>query len=59
MTDETPTKQRTVLSTTKDVAEVAAFAYVAIASITGLHHLAQDWKDILKEKRQAKKDQKK
>lgn len=52
--NETPEKNST-LSTIKTAAEVVVLAYTAAAAAKGLYGLASDWKDVLKEKRNAKK----
>lgn len=43
------------LDKVKTVAEVVVITYTAITAAKGLYDLAKDWKDVVKEKRSAKK----
>lgn len=55
--DETENSEKTPLTThIKTAAEVAVFAYVAVAGAKGVYDLGKDWKDHFSEKRQAKKE---
>jgi hypothetical protein len=55
--DENETSENTTstLDRIKTGAEVVVIAYVAVTAAKGLYDLGRDWKDVLKEKRNARK----